>query len=294
MAEDVEGRQEELVERFVEGALARKVDKDYPGDKAQHWLSFLASRMTQRNKMIFELRDLQYDWWKWGKMQKALITVIEGLSLTLASNLALWVIIVSVRLLNGQDFVNIVYTPLIYPLCFTIVLIVTGLVFGTLRANLPLIKTKENVNWSWKKFMPYYFKNQGFFLLGLALGFLFVYFRKGGLREINFNLLIFISLLSLFFTINALSQYVDENSSSVIQITTPYQRFHFSNSALYFSILQHRHLCKLLRKQNLLPPNLPAFFNEFSARHILETDGATWRFRHRILQERFADRWVEE
>jgi hypothetical protein len=31
-----------------------------------------------------------------------------------------------------------------------------------------------------------------------------------------------------------------------------------------------------------------------SARHLLETDGATWRFRHRILQEWFAERWGEQ
>ncbi|MCF8247310.1 MAG: hypothetical protein K9J37_19865 [Saprospiraceae bacterium] len=30
-----------------------------------------------------------------------------------------------------------------------------------------------------------------------------------------------------------------------------------------------------------------------TARHLLETDGATWRFRHRILQEYFAEQWKE-
>lgn len=27
--------------------------------------------------------------------------------------------------------------------------------------------------------------------------------------------------------------------------------------------------------------------------NILETTGASWRFRHRILQDYFADQWVE-
>jgi len=31
-----------------------------------------------------------------------------------------------------------------------------------------------------------------------------------------------------------------------------------------------------------------------SVRHFLETDGATWRFRHKILQDYFAKAWVEE
>ncbi len=62
VAENVAGRQRELVERFVDGALARKAEKDYLADKAQHWLSFLASRMSQRNMVVFELRDLQPGW----------------------------------------------------------------------------------------------------------------------------------------------------------------------------------------------------------------------------------------
>jgi hypothetical protein len=51
----------------------------------------------------------------------------------------------------------------------------------------------------------------------------------------------------------------------------------------------------------LIAPDLVAFLNEFSLRHILEfegdphtgKDGGAWRFRHRILQEWFAERWVD-
>jgi hypothetical protein len=37
-----------------------------------------------------------------------------------------------------------------------------------------------------------------------------------------------------------------------------------------------------------LPFKIVSFLNAMTAHHILESDGATWRFRHRILQEYFA------
>lgn len=55
-----------------------------------------------------------------------------------------------------------------------------------------------------------------------------------------------------------------------------------------------QYLCYQVRSQGLLPPNLVAFLNEMCARHLMETDGATWRFRHRILQEWFAGEWEGE
>jgi hypothetical protein len=61
----------------------------------------------------------------------------------------------------------------------------------------------------------------------------------------------------------------------------------------YFSILQHFLLRYQLYKKGLLPLNLVDFLNEMTTRNIMETDGATWRFRHRIIQDYFADQWVE-
>ena len=97
-----------------------------------------------------------------------------------------------------------------------------------------------------------------------------------------------------------------KNYSSFLQITTPYQRFRASMKSLHFSILQHFHLRWLLYRKGLLPLRLVDFLNEMTERHILESDGAefdkngkiiksgaTWRFRHRILQEYFANQWVE-
>jgi len=37
-----------------------------------------------------------------------------------------------------------------------------------------------------------------------------------------------------------------------------------------------------------------AIQTEMTARHLLETDGATWRFRHRLMQAYFAEQWKDE
>jgi hypothetical protein len=46
-------------------------------------------------------------------------------------------------------------------------------------------------------------------------------------------------------------------------------------------------------KSNILPMRLTIFLNEMANRFLVETDGATWRFRHRILQDYFTEQWVE-
>lgn len=84
-----------------------------------------------------------------------------------------------------------------------------------------------------------------------------------------------------------------ENYAYFLQITTPYQRFTASAKALHFSILQHWLLRWQLYRAGVLPLRLVDFLNEMTSRHLLETDGATWRFRHRILQEYFTGQWKE-
>lgn len=64
--------------------------------------------------------------------------------------------------------------------------------------------------------------------------------------------------------------------------------------SLHFSILQHFYLRWILYKKGLLPWRLVDFLNEATEHHILESDGGSWRFRHRILQDYFADYWEEQ
>jgi hypothetical protein len=84
-----------------------------------------------------------------------------------------------------------------------------------------------------------------------------------------------------------------KSHTSFIQINDPYERFKASAKVFYFSILQHWHLRYLLHKKGLLPKKLVSFLNDMVKCNILETTGASWRFRHRILQDYFADQWVE-
>ncbi len=80
----------------------------------------------------------------------------------------------------------------------------------------------------------------------------------------------------------------------LIQINTPYQRFIGSMKSLHFSILQHWLLRYQLYRKRLLPLRLVDFLNQMTENHILESDGATWRFRHRLIQDYFAAQWEEQ
>ncbi len=315
-ATDVTGRQRELVDRFVESALERKVKEEYPADKAGRWLCFLASRMTERNLVVFELRDLQYDWWRWSKRQIAYASLISAIVIGQFFFLVTFIFFVPVFGL-GLGLAEGLNKGLKLGLFF---LLLTGYFLLTAQisgAGLIPIATFGNINWSWKRLIVSQFIG---FLAGITLtltvalcvvlltvliGFLLACVGLGGgLNPLQVGLdtgkylvmdggglvmgLLFGAsggLLSVFHSLI--------KSSDLIQIDTPYQRFKSSMRVLWFSILQHKFLCYQLNKQGLLPSNLVTFLNELSARHILETDGATWRFRHRILQEWFAERWVE-
>jgi hypothetical protein len=91
----------------------------------------------------------------------------------------------------------------------------------------------------------------------------------------------------------SLNEMVRKESFDFIQIASPYQRFYYSMKVLYFSILRHWHLRYLLYKKGAIPLHLVDFLNEMSSRYLMETDGATWRFRHRIIQDYFAEQWKE-
>ena len=89
----------------------------------------------------------------------------------------------------------------------------------------------------------------------------------------------------------SLSYYLENTNIPIPQITHPYERFNASARVLHFSILQHKHLLYLLSKKGLLPYRLVSFLNDMETQHILESDGATWRFRHRLLQVYFAEKY---
>ena len=117
-----------------------------------------------------------------------------------------------------------------------------------------------------------------------------IYVQKDFLKEA----LIFLGYGIGIGFILSISDFFKETNVNIVQISKPYQRFRASMKVLHFSIFQHFHLRYLLYEKGLLPFKLVTFLNAMSERHFLETDGATWRFRHKILQDYFAKVWVEE
>ncbi len=78
-AKSLKGRKQEIVERFVVDALQTPSKQANDLEAAKRWLGFLASRMTRNNKVVFELVDLQYDWWEWGRWQRMGAGLVVGL-----------------------------------------------------------------------------------------------------------------------------------------------------------------------------------------------------------------------
>jgi hypothetical protein len=132
-------------------------------------------------------------------------------------------------------------------------------------------------------------------------------FKKAFISVIGLYILCFICIFSIFFRFIivlvialaivltfVLFKIIATESSDFIQIKSPYQRFNASMKVLHFSIVQHWHLRYLLYKKGALPLDLVDFLNEMKDRNLLESDGATWRFRHRMIQDYFAALWEKE
>ena len=297
-------RQNEIVERFVESELKQIDASQYKPQKAKHWLSFLAFKMTEFDKVIFELADLQYDWWKWKRLQKYIAGLVLGLQLGLIFGLVTAILFSMVYSLV-VSFISSLYKSIVFGLLIgSKVGFVNGFIFGlsigifVSKDGFPYIDLRDSVKFS----MFLTFKNLGkkfvvSLLVGLTIGLV------GGLVNGLFFGLVGGLLVGLFGRIDRVLEsgfaieifkYIKEANVSLIQITKPYQRFTASMKVLHFSILQHFNLRYLLYKKGLLPFKLVTFLNAMSVRHFLETDGATWRFRHKILQDYFAKAWVEE
>jgi hypothetical protein len=84
-----------------------------------------------------------------------------------------------------------------------------------------------------------------------------------------------------------------DHSSSFLIISHPYQRFHVSFYKGNIDILNHFHLRRILRRRGYIPKDWVRFLQTATEHHILESDGGSWRFRHRILQDYFLEHWRE-
>jgi hypothetical protein len=101
-----------------------------------------------------------------------------------------------------------------------------------------------------------------------------------------------VAFILLISPVIGLLRLVANDSTDFTRIHKPYQRFTASMKVLHFSIFQHFHLRWLLYKKGALPWDLVNFLNEMARRNLFESDGATWRFRHQIIQDYFSEQWV--
>lgn len=263
-ADDLAGREMEILDAFVENELG-KCEK--PG--AKDWLAFLASRMNGRGLVRFELRDLQYDWWdEWTQWDKFLFPVFVYRET--GKNTVTDGIINYEEITWNQEFLYKFFKKLCQP----------------------------------KNYFFFYFITVFWAFLGGAV------YDSGDVSDIEKDAFFIGS--ALFILVALLSQVIlifvetsKQESKPALHIANPYQRFLLSLRFAGFSILQHFVLRLQLSKKGLLPLRLVDFLNEMasyqvktrrfttSAVHLLESDGASWRFRHRLIQEWFAARWQE-
>ena len=294
---DPESRKSEIEQKFVEYTLNNNPLSNYTATNAGHWLSFLAKRMTDKSKVVFELLDLQYDWQKGTRGEKIAAGLVgglvEGLVIGLVEGLVIGLVI---GLFEG------LFEGLFVGLAIGLAIGLVGGLVGGIRQVWALVVTKDTIVWSINNLIKYIKKNLVWSLVGgLVIGLVFslvgglVFDLFEGLVEgLVVGLVVGLVMSLVMSLVGGLVDMIDYESATFTQINKPYQRFYASMRQLYFSILQHWHLRYLLYKKGLLPWHLVDFLNEMKSRHILESNGATWRFRHRILQEYFAKKWKEE
>jgi hypothetical protein len=159
---------------------------------------------------------------------------------------------------------------------------------------MPRIETRDTMNWSVKAFVKKVKDSLiDYLIFALFSGLIFALIF-GLSHELTAVLIFMQPVMLTFWLIGSLDTMIETESSDFIQIKSPYQRFYASMKIFYFSILQHWHLRYLLYKKGALPLDLVHFLNEMKDRNLLESDGATWRFRHRMIQDYFAELWKWE
>lgn len=308
----VEGKQKEIIWKFINTYLneSQKWDRK----KALECLSFLASRMSQQNLVVFELRDLQYHWWGLpSRITRFGIGLVSGLVSSLIKGIVIGLVlgvfislVMTIALSINKTLTIPVSIAAIMTIAAAMAFVIASILFGGFdeafaiafrNKTLPVIETKSRINWSWKSYWVNV-QNEimvilaGGLLLSLVTGLTIV---LGGLTGLHIiSLILFLVVFPFLFLMKGLIDLLDNDYLNLLQINGPYQRFYASMWSLHFSILQHFHLRYLLYKKGLIPWKLVDFLNDMTKQHILESDGGTWRFRHRIIQDHFTELWEEE
>jgi DNA replication protein DnaC len=301
---DTNGRKKEIERSFVFEMFQKANIKGYDAQSITKYLGFFASRLKREKLIDFELVNLKYNWCKlsvWELIKSNFLKgLISGFFIALTLSLILYLVFVFFLILYLGLFValNYIFLVSLVSLVFIIgnclllgfvfgLLFVFSLIFNEELELYPTIQTWENIKFRWNR-IKFSGSLNLVILLGLFYGFGFG-FHENLIEGLIFGP-VFGLLFGLFFI---LIQQINKNNYSFVQINYPYQRFKNTAKLLYFSIFQHWFLLYLLRKKRLIPFQLVTFLNDMVKCNILETTGASWRFRHRILQDYFADQWVE-
>lgn len=331
--ETIEGRQMEIKNQFIKQELEIGSLLNYSPEKSKHWLCFFAYQMNRNNKVIYELADLQYSWGNWSFIEIMMAWLIFAIVMGVTAGLILGLTMgigfgILTAIVTGTFKATLAVSIFAFKLGILggIVLLPMGVLSLGLLAKLasgsagkiistlvkhifsgggkwwnagmekgmPDIKTVDKVRWSFNRVIHDALKRKEL-MNSLFIGSLFVLYVEGLKLHIGLfrEALVFIFPWLIFSPIGSLFKMITESDVFFIQINTPYQRFNASMKSMYFSILQHFFLRFQFHRKGLLPLHLVDFLNEMSARHLLETDGASWRFRHKLIQDWFADEWVK-
>ena len=293
----IEDLQKDVVQEFINNQLISSDKNNYQPEGAQKWLAFLAHRMGQRNLVVFELRDLQYDWWNWSRWDRFLGGFIGGLGYNIMGGL---ILSLAAGLIVGLGYS--LGNGLYYGLGIGLIAgmfaglstsLGLGLVGGLTKHPTIKIETRDRIHYTWKLYWKYLRENLIPGLVYSLITSLTTALIVGLIYDLITGLVTGLVAGLIFILLLGLIDIRNEVYSTFLQINRPYQRFYASMYRLHFSILQHWLLRYQLYHQGLLPLKLVRFLNEMTRRHILESDGATWRFRHRLIQEYFAGMWEE-
>lgn len=288
-----------LLRTFIETELKNNPNKSYRPEQAQDWLHFLALQMTQRDLIRFELTDLQFDWQPNKRLGYALVSLINtfniGFIYALWAGLFVSVIVAVTRWPNVVD-------PIFEVMAFVFLVVLGGfLIFSLFLGFIDFLGALYLIYWKKKPLAPQKIitKEQWYFskailwksLENSLYPFIFLFVMLIPFLSIQVVLLV-AGLFALYSILVDLSQ---KGHRPFLQINYPYQRFWASLRSLDFAIVQHFLLRIQLWWSGALPLRLRYFLDDMVQCHILEREGASWRFRHDFLLRYFYSRdgWSE-
>jgi hypothetical protein len=150
------------------------------------------------------------------------------------------------------------------------------------------ILTQDLLFWKWRDYLKFVGKNIPFGIISSTI----LVFMFDSSTDILIIILFFTSTVLVLSLVKGLIDYV-KISKFLLKTVYPYQRFRASAYKGNFAILRHLHLRRILRRRGYIPKDWVHFLQTATKHHILESDGGSWRFRHRILQEYFLEHWRE-